>query len=289
MNEILAQTSWPPVYEIKSDTATRERFDTVYFQRLEDKEGKWTFSDVRRLPLADKFHTKGVKADGIDTNAIHTYWHRYRLKNVMVSPARISLTSYVDYYDVFAKKTDSPWVHYKTGLVRAWDKRDGLKMSAAGYIPLVLMPGEEIMIYDRRQRLNDTNFIMNPHFRNTDKIIQNEYVDYVHKEGRFYAALELTEAFMLGFLLVAFFYNIIFYRIVREPVYLHFSLFLLFLSIIRLWNISDSYLQRELPALWKYVPLLTYSWAFIYFFLIQFIRHFFKTFIALLTISFFVA
>ena len=81
---ILAQTSLPPVYEIKTDTVTIQRIDSIYFQRLEDKVGKWTIDDVNKPPLSDKFHQKGTKADGIDTNAIHIYWHRYRLKNVML-------------------------------------------------------------------------------------------------------------------------------------------------------------------------------------------------------------
>lgn len=275
---LLSQTKWPPVYEIKADTATIERFDTIYFQRLEDKEGKWTFADVTRQPLVDKFHSKGAKADGIDTNAIHTYWHRYRLKNIMTYPAKISLASAVDYFDVFVKRADSPWIKYKTGMARAWDTRDGLKMSGAGYIPLVLMPHEEIMIYDRRERLRDTNFNMNPHFRSTEKIIKNEYVDYVHNEDGLYGALELTEAFMIGFMLVAFFYNLIFYRIVREPSYIYFSLFLFFLCVLRMNNILESYLQKESPLLGRYVILINYSWAFIYFFLISFFRHFLKTF-----------
>ena len=275
---LLAQSTWPPVYEIKADTATIERFDPMYFQRLEDKEGKWSFSDVSKPPLADKFHSRGVKADDIDTNAIHTYWHRYRLKNVMLSPAKISFASAVDYYDVFVKKKDSAWVQYKTGILRAWDQRDGLKVSPFGFIPLILMPGEEIEVYDRRERINDTNFVMNPHFRSTEKIIQKEYVDYVHNESQYYSALELTEAFLIGFLLVAFIYNLIFFRIVKEPVYLYFSLFLFFLSIMRLYNISDSYFQRESPFVRQYIPYLSFSWALIYFFLIFFIRHFFKTY-----------
>lgn len=273
---VLAQTAWPPLYEIKTDTATIERFDPIYFQRLEDKDGHWNFSDVSKPPLADKFHSRGVKADGIDTNAIHTYWHRYRLKNIMLSPAKISFASAVDYYDVFVKRKDSAWVQYKTGILRAWNQRDGLKASPFGFIPLVLMPGEEIEVYDRRERINDTNFVMNPHFRSTDKIIQKEYVDYVHTESQYYSALELTEAFLIGFLLVAFIYNLIFFRIVKEPVYLYFSLFLFFLSIMRLYNISDSYFQRESPLVRQYIPYLSFSWALIYFFLIFFIRHFFK-------------
>ncbi len=278
-NILLAQTPWPPVYEIKADTAVLEKFDAIYFQRLEDKEGKWTLADVTRQPLVDKFHSKGGKADGIDTNAIHTYWHRYRLKNIMTYPAKISLTAAVDYYDVFVKKTDSLWVQYNTGMARAWDNRDGLKMSGAGYIPLVLMPGEEITIYDRRERLRDTNYSMNPHFRSTEKIIKKEYVDYVHNEDRLYGSLQLTEAFMIGFMLVALFYNLIFFKIVRERSYLFFSLFLFFLCAIRMYNILDSYLQRESPLVVRYVVFISYSWAFIYFFLISFVRHFLKTFI----------
>ena len=78
-----AQSSLPPVYEIKSDTALSQKLDSSFWQKLEDKEGKWTFEDVSKSPLSEKFHIKGLKAAGIDTNKIYTVWTRYRLRYTM--------------------------------------------------------------------------------------------------------------------------------------------------------------------------------------------------------------
>ena len=68
----LAQTYLPPVYEIKSDTALMQVLDDSLSQKLEDKEGKWTIGEVSKLPLVEKFHTPGFKAEGIDISTKKT-------------------------------------------------------------------------------------------------------------------------------------------------------------------------------------------------------------------------
>ena len=51
----------------------------------------------------------------------------------------------------------------------------------------------------------------------------------------------------------------------------------MFLGINRLYNILGIYFSWEHPSLIEYVPHLSYAWAFIPFFLIQFVRQSFKT------------
>ncbi len=58
--KLIAQSVLPPVYEIESDTASEQKVDSTYWQKLEDKEGKWTFEQVSKEPLAEKFHIKGI-------------------------------------------------------------------------------------------------------------------------------------------------------------------------------------------------------------------------------------
>ncbi len=277
----LAQTSLPPVYEIKSDTALIQIPDSSFWQKLEDKEGKWSIADVSNLPLSQKFHTSGLKADGIDTNNIHTYWQRYRLKNIMDKEAAISLTAPVDYFDVFIIKNDSLQAQYHSGFLQEWDKKDGLKSAFfAGAINLVIKPGEEILIYNRKHRNVVTNFKTGVYFYNTEKLIRNEYVDSVDNRLNYFGKIHLQEAFVLGLLLLAIFINLLFYKIVREKVYLYFALFALFLGINRLWNISSVYFRWEHPAWSEYVAIIGYAWAVIPIFLIQFFRHFLKTKVA---------
>ncbi len=283
--DIEAQTSLPPAYEITTDTSSSQVLDTSIWQKLEDQKGLWTIEDVSNLPLSEKFHRKGLKADGIDTNDIHTYWHRYILKNTMTHDARISLTSYAHFFDVFVFKEGSFSAHYKSGLFRDWDEKDGLKSGGdgegfgvgPGAIPLVLKPGEEVLIYDRRHKDNELNFTTAVRILSTEKLIQTKYVDVVDSRIAYFGKRHLQEAFVLGLLFLAIFINLFFYRIVHEKVYLNFALFAIFLAINRLWNISVVISLWEYPALTKYVPLLGFAWAFIPWFFIFFFRDFLNT------------
>jgi two-component system, NtrC family, sensor kinase len=285
---ILAQTSLPPVYEIKSDTAKLERLDTSFWQKLEDKEGKWTIKDITSFPLSGKFHRKGLKTPEIDTIDIHTYWHRYRLRNVMTRDAKISFTSFVEYFDVFVIRKDSSTVQYKSGFFRKWNEKDGLRSAGdgtfagmgpigPGSVPIVLQPGEEVLIYDRRHSNAISNFPTSVRLLSTEKLIQEKYIDRVDSRKNYFGALHLQEAFVLGLLLLAIFINLFFFSIVREKVYLHFALFALFLGINRLWNIGWDYTNWENPRLANYIFYLSYAWAFIPYFLIQFFRYFLNT------------
>ncbi len=286
LSQVLAQATLPPVYAIISDTAKIQRLDSSFWQTLEDKEGKWTLSDVSRLPLSGKFHIKGLKPEDIDTTGIHIFWQRYRLKNTMEHDAKISLTSFVHYFDVFILENDSLTAHFKSGFLRPWNEKDGLRSGGdgtgfgigPGAIPLVLRPGEEILVYDRRENKGDlSNFRISVRIVNTEKLIQEKYVDYVDGRTSYFAKTHLQESFILGLLLLAIFLNIFFYRIVREKVYLNFALFALFLAINRLWNLSNEYFTWEHPSMVQYVPILGYAWAFIPFFFIQFFRYFLNT------------
>ncbi len=272
-----------PIFEIKSDTLYEQILDTAYYQVLEDKSGKWSFDEVSQVPLSNLFHAKGLKVEGVDTTAVHTFWHRYRLKNTIATTAKISIGSYADLFDVYVKRADSSeWVHYQNGFLREWEKRDGLKtvylngrnLSA---IMLTLSSGEEISIYERYYREKVTTHKINVGIYSTDKLIQKHYVDYEHKRTTIFQFSNLQEAFIIGLLLMTLFFNLFFYRFSKEKSYLYFALFALFLGINRLWNILFAYFSVEHPSLLQYVSNLGLAWAFIPFFLIQFVRAFFKT------------
>jgi two-component system, NtrC family, sensor kinase len=274
---INAQSALPPVYEITSDTAYLQMVDSTFWQKLEDKEGKWTFEEVRKEPLAGKFHMRGIKADGVDTSNVRTYWHRYRFKNAMPQDARISLSSPADFFDIYVIKQDSSVVHYRSGFLRDWDEKDGLKSAElAGAVPLVLKPGEIITVYDRRSKKHESNFRTSVRFLSTVKLEQ-DYISYVDSRDTIYSKLQLQEAFMLGLLFLSMVFSIFLFRVTREKVYIYFALFAFFLAINRHWNIVNAYTSWYLPAWNRYVVLIGYAWIFIPFFLVLFIRNFFDS------------
>ena len=86
-----AQSDLPPVYEIYADTASYQVLDSNYWQLLPDFEGKFTFEQISHKPLSDSFLF--VTALSNAQKKAFTYWFRFRLKNQMSLPARISFTS----------------------------------------------------------------------------------------------------------------------------------------------------------------------------------------------------
>jgi hypothetical protein len=94
----IAQNNLPPAFEINTDTAANITLDNAYWQMLEDPEGKWMIDEVSQSPVADKFHAKPTKINGVDYS-INTFWLRYHFKNSMGHEARITIPKDVTYAD----------------------------------------------------------------------------------------------------------------------------------------------------------------------------------------------
>ena len=269
-----AQDSLPPAFEIKTDTILTQNIGYSYWQMLEDKEGKWSVEQVNKLPLSAKFHKRDSAMAGKDI-AANTNWVRYRLRNTMNRQAKISLDAYSEQDDFYVFDENGSSTHFLTGSLVPWPKKDGLKLS--NYAPIIIDPGREVIIYDRAKNRNPG---LPPTFQadivNTEKVIQRDYVDYVQNSNQFYSLTDLQNIFLTGMLFIAIFFNLAFYFIVKEKEYLYFSLFLLALCITRFLNPVAIYLFFNNPPLGENVGYFNLGWSFILFFLIQFIRHFFK-------------
>ncbi len=271
-NDCLSQMQWPPAYEIKSDTAIWQDITTSYWMILEDKQGKLKLDDVLALHESGKFHSI---SKGYDTS-LHTYWIAYRLQNMMNRDAKISLNSMSDLDEFYVKSDSAQWKHFISGRSNVWEKKDGLKI--ADCIPVVMQPGESYTVY---QRISNTEPGLHDDFQvaivNTDKVIQEYYINDAERRDRYFYPYNLQEAFIIGMIFLAAFMNFFFYRIVKEKVYLYFALFILFIGVNRIHGISVSYFvvfdQHQL----QYVSYLRDAWIFISFFLVQFFRHFLGT------------
>jgi two-component system NtrC family sensor kinase len=192
----------------------------------------------------------------------------------------LSLMVNADYFDVFIKKGNNKWVHYRSGILQEWDKKDGLRSAGnrnTGAIPFILTPGEQVIIYNRINRDDKTNFITSITLYNTDKLIKDQYINYVDARSNYFSFLHLQDAYILGILLLTIFFNLFFFKVVHDKVNLYFALYAFFLGINRLYEIFDSYFSWEHPSMVYYIHYLGYAWTFITYFLIQFIREFFQT------------
>ncbi len=269
-----AQLVLPPVYEIKSDTINFQQLDNNFWQILTDKDGKLTIDEVS---VSNRFRNASLKLD--DTLA-KAYWIRYSLKNTMIGEAGIALNSLSDYDDFYIAQPGGKWKHYISGEKYDWNKKDGLKKTNC--IPFPMQPDAQVLVY---QRVANDAYGLKSFFAvyivSTAKIIQDNYVapfENTNKRFNIFSFDQLKDMFIIGFLVFAGFFNLFFFAVVRERMYLYFSLFLFALSSNRLFNTSYRYFFEMRPDFVQYVFYLYIAWAFIQFFLIHFIRYFFKTY-----------
>jgi two-component system NtrC family sensor kinase len=261
----IAQNNLPPAYEIKTDTTVNIMLDNVYWQILEDRGGELTINQVSLSPLAEKFHPNNTEKKGIN-HSIKAYWARYRFKNSMTHEARISIPKNITYADLYARNADGEWIHKRTGIGVPWSKRDDLKNIKA--ISYIISPGAELLVYERNNFYNEIDMpgLPAPKFGFTERILQQQYL---------YNNSFIMPSVLFGFLILAALYNIYFFLIIRERVYLLFSLTLLSRAIASFLYDTD-FLLREYPSV-KWGLFLIFT-LFYFFFWIHFVRFFLETF-----------
>jgi len=85
------QSTLPPAFEIKADTAQSIDIPEKNWQLLEDPSGKLTFGQVNSPLFESKFHANTTSTKGYDYN-ITTYWVRYSLKNTLPHSVKVAIT-----------------------------------------------------------------------------------------------------------------------------------------------------------------------------------------------------
>ncbi|MFN8355030.1 MAG: ATP-binding protein [Spirosomataceae bacterium] len=266
-----AQTVIPPVYEIHSDTIYWQEIKNTHWKLLEDKSGRLTIEQVVKMYEKGRFHSITSKTD----TTVNTYWFRYSIKNVMSREAHVSLNSMCAMDDFYVLQTNGTWKHFSSGYNQQWDKKDGLKK--ADCIPQVVQPGQEILIFQRTQNKKAGL----PHdfqiaILSTQKAMLGTYVSVLDTTPVLFPFEMMMEVFYAGMLLIVFVFSILFYRAVRQKVYLYFALYVFLLSITKFTNpffIFIDWYDRESAAIGYYFSFLT---PFLTYFLIQFIRLFFS-------------
>jgi signal transduction histidine kinase len=275
----IAQNNLPPVYEIKTDTAVYTALPNSYWQILEDKDGKYSFDDVRKQPVANRFHYYTSKSDQQDYS-IHSYWFRYALKNTTDHDAKIclfnSIVNWNEQSDFYFINSEGKTTHQVNGFLTPWSKLNGIKEYRI--IPLELKPNEEIIIYRRTYNSYHfglsplENLQLEPGFGSTEKANQ---LAFSYSQDTYFNAIH--DIFIFGVLLFAAFFIFMFFVITWEKVYLYFSLYVFVLSVGRFNIHSEMYdvFFREHPLAFAYI--FDVIWFFSAFFLAHFIRHLLNT------------
>jgi signal transduction histidine kinase len=258
----IAQNNLPPVYEIKTDTAEYLTLNDSNWQMLEDRTGNLNIDQVSRSPIADKFHVNTVSTEGV-----YVYWLRYRIKNVMAKKVDVIIPEVIpDYGDVYTMKPGGGWDHKMNGRYVPWSQRDGLKRLRC--IIYTIQPGEELSVYER-------NRWVNPNSPPSNFSVPIFLVNKTNLEKAADDEPSILPPFLFGIFLVAAFLNLYFFIVVRERVYLFFSLVTAFAGFKNFYYSTDT-LFREHPVTGNYVWYTCYVLSL--FFFVHLVRYVLETF-----------
>ena len=266
----IGQSSFPPVYEIRSDSGITQLDDT-YWQMLEDSSGIYTIDVITTLPLSEKFHINNSKGKGVGYSSVHEYWQRARIKNSAGKDIKIIFNcTFESQIDVFIYFPDGKQEHHVTGWKVPLNKRDTL-FRTKNAIDVNISNGQEVMIYkkvtiDPRRKSNVFSFSL----MSLDNFVKAVYIDESDFTGDTWAS------FIAGMLVLAFFINLFFFRIVKEKIYIYYAFFLLFEGLWYLTQ-SNSYYVGVAPEAYDYINYLLCNGA-CFFSVTQFVRHFLKTY-----------
>ncbi|OOQ62153.1 sensor histidine kinase [Mucilaginibacter pedocola] len=260
-----AQTGQPPVYEIKTDTASIYWLDSPYYKILPDPSEKLTLKQVRAMAfpqLKEEFFR-------MKDFSINVYWLNYRIKNSMAKPLNVAIGSSISRFDVFAIDSAGRVTQKTTGYNVPFSQRSGLKRFRRAVFTLA--PGEELTFYER-QYINfrlERRTSTQPVF----KLLHNEAQDAIDFYEGHLVDISII-AFLCGILILASLVNVFFFFVSREKVYLYFALFgLCYTLLAGNFPIADVFL-REMPELARYNAELA---MFAGFFLWKFLSDFYDS------------
>ena len=270
---LFADPGFPPAHIIDTDTLDYVEISRGSWQVLEDAEGNRTIDQVTNSPVSEKFHSPPTYANGMGYS-IHTYWMRFRLKNIMNRRAEIFFyPTYADRIEYYFQRNDGGWDRQYTGYL--YPSGINSTFQANYCVPLSIDAGQEITVYVR--------FYINYYYYTSYSRPKNLVLFYGSKEkfikdyNKDYLLPAIKQAFLCGILIIALIYNLFFFWTVRERLYLYFSLFLLCFIISYSYAYSFPYFSfyHEHPRLFNYTSNI---WQPLYlFFQVNFIRLFFKT------------
>lgn len=260
-----AQMTWPPIYEIKKDTALT--IDSTHLQILEDRDGKFTFKQVQENP---DFR---VEPSYDPARRSHVYWVRMRVINALPDTLNLYLCDFSsNYLDMYWLDARSRWQHQRTGgLIPQSQLPDRKGNKERNRLFFRLAPGQQTTIYQRSERV----FWWPPlTYVSTQLQTERERVDalftYIRVENGWESYF--FDGIMIGILLLAVFYNLFIFFSIKDRVYLYFSVSLFFFTLSR----NQSRIQLAFFDEYPYeFSLLAYFFFIVYFvFFVQSIRKF---------------
>jgi len=270
---VQAQDSHSSIYEITSETSAYEIVSEQYVQILSDRGNTWTIQQVNSSPLVNQFSPTAPNFNYFST---HTHWQRFRLHNVTVKEVSVGFFENTGFFranenvNYYLLHQDGSLENKQSGWSTPWSKMEGLRQER--FSPFNLQPNEVATVYRRVYNSYRAPF---PVFSIAIGATPKVKALYIDSDYGYFNAIQ--NSFNLGFCFFASLFSIFFFFIIRERVYLYFASYIFFLGLGRSDVVLYDLFMREYPFQWAYL-LLYGIWPLTIFFLVQFIRHFLKTF-----------
>ena len=266
-----AQDSLPPFLSISTDTLIEYKLTKQQYQVLPDKTGKLTIDDVRSAAYNTQFFTKDKSPANVDTMTNVT-WYRYNVVNSLEREINVSLVTRSYYSEFFVFRNSQQPTHYRNGLDESWNVRDGLPSD--NIIPIKLKAGEQVVIYNRvGNDIPGTLYGFEVKLYNTEKYALKRLA-----ETQTFTPTNLIPFFIFcGLCLLGGFFNFFLFLIDKQKVNLYFSLLLFVMGFI-VSPINQIGVVRYASPIQMILIFFIATSLFVLFF-IQFIRHYFQSFI----------
>ena len=260
-----AQQGWSEPFVINPDSL-------LYSQSLPKENWQFINTGEKRLALQEVLKEKNLKKfaqseTGNITNmgAVSHIWVRYRLKNSSLTPHIITFDAKTPTEDIYVLKNGKA-KHFRTGKMVPWSERQGIKqLSQVNY---TLKPGEEIKVYIDLGKITFFTGIT-PQIGDYLKVIDRNYIKTVNFDTD-----DVLSFGFFGFIFFAVIFNLFFYYVNREKVYLVYSFTLLSAALWLAENVFSSLIFDELRSAYPAFVAITITCFIIM--LIQTTRYFFR-------------
>ena len=248
------QQGMPPAYAIRDDTSAVVDLPKTYWQILEDRSANFTIAQTCGQSLSQKFHYPAKTRLDL---SIPAYWYRYVLKNALDHDIHIGLPANSEYSTFYVAKSGGPFQVYENGELTPWHREPGFKLLQL--VPITLKPGEQAIIYNRIY--NTYSFYYFTDHAEVSYVPESVALEhYASNDTR--VITDVHDSILFGILVFAALFNFFFFLVVREKVYLYFSIYLLCLGTGRMGDEFYRVFFRDFRGALTYVVPLAYLLTF---------------------------
>ncbi|WP_294818600.1 ATP-binding protein [uncultured Flavobacterium sp.] len=217
-----AQDTLPPAFEIAADTAMVQVVPPGRIQYFTERGKQLTLQEVLRLQNPANFKTLPDDRD-VEILPGKAFWMRYRISNATGKALGITIPGNTGRADVHIANGLGKWQHFTTGREIPYSERDGYKRIR--HIAYTIPAHETVTVYERNVDSFQKTAIA------TSVGIEKNIREASYFENNDYMATIIKASVQFGFFLFAAFFNLFFFYVVREKVYLAYGLLLVVVAL----------------------------------------------------------